>query len=222
MTIYEKTSNFYNQKINISNIREWRFEFFAKTCLGKRVLHIGCADSMVYDPESNLHIYLSKIYQNSDESPAPTTVLHGLDIDVETTKKLLEACPGTYFTSYEDVKEEYDIVLVPEVIEHVPNVNSFLKDIFSVKSKEYLITVPNMSVAQIFCDDEYALEMVHPDHKYWFSPYTLYNTVIPFLPENFKMKMYYLERKAQIGIHFQKKTDCELHLEQKEQEKAAV
>ncbi|MGI0066570.1 MAG: hypothetical protein ACREA5_06230 [Nitrosotalea sp.] len=221
--IYEKTNNFYNQKINISNVREWRFDFFAKKCLGKKVLHVGCADSMVYDPQSNLHIYLSKIDGNyekySEERPQSPTILHGLDIDVETTNKLIEACPGTYFISYSDVKEEYDIVLVPEVMEHVPDVSSFLKNIFSVSSKEYLITVPNMSVAQIFCDDEYALEMVHPDHKYWFSPYTLYKTISPFIPENFKSKMHYLENKTQIGFYLQKKTDWELQVEREEKEK---
>ena len=199
--IYETTDNFYTQKIHLTTVREWRFEFFANMCRGKKVMHIGCADAMVFNVDTNLHIYLSKLEDN--------TIIHGLDIDIETTNKLLEACPGTYFTSYGDVKEEYDIVLVPEVMEHVPNVNLFLKDVFSIQAKEYLITVPNMSVAEIFCDDTFSLEMVHPDHKCWFSPYTLYNTIKPF-SESYNVQMYYLENKSQIGIRLYKKISEEI------------
>ena len=191
---YEKTDNFYNQKIWLSNVRYPRFEFFANMCRGKKVMHIGCADTMVFNPESNLHIYLSKI---------DGTILHGLDIDINTINKLSDFCPGVYFTNYGQVQESYDIVLVPEVMEHVPNVNLFLTDIFSISSKEYLFTVPSMHVAQIFCDDSYALETVHPDHKYWFSPYTLYNTLKPF-SEGYNLQMYYLENKSQIGIKLSK------------------
>lgn len=249
---YEPSNNFYIQKIHLTNIRQSRFEFIADRCLGKKVLHIGCADTMVFDVNTNLHIHLSKlknvtteeerviknrvtktlIERNKQRANAvaagtedasnkeltnaefeaaaavialnkfekrKNTQIDGLDIDVETTNKLEEACPGKYFTKYKDVNDEYDIIIVPEVMEHVPDVSSFLKDIFSIKSKEYLITVPSMAVAEIFCTDEYALEAVHPDHKYWFSPYTLYNTLKPF-KNDFKVQMYFLENKTQIGI----------------------
>jgi hypothetical protein len=190
--IYEKTDNFYNQKIYLTNIRESRFAFFENICSNKKIMHIGCADSMAFSEDSNLHIHLSK-----------TCIIHGMDIDAEATAKLAEVCPGTYFTSYDQITEHYDLVLIPEVMEHVPNVNLFLKDIFSISSKEYLFTVPSINIAQIFCDDSFALEMVHPDHKYWFSPYTLYNTMIPFFT-NYNVQMYYLENKFQIGIRLEK------------------
>jgi len=189
--IHEKTDNFYIQKMLLSNIRESRFDFLSNMCRGKNVLHIGCADTMVFDVNTNLHIHLCSIGEN--------TVVDGLDVDVETTVKLKEACPGTYFTEYKQVNKEYDIVIVPEVMEHVPDVNSFLKDIFSVQAKEYLFTVPSMMVAQVFAFDEWALEMVHPDHKYWFSPYTLYNTLKPF-GVGFGAQMYFLENKTQIAM----------------------
>src|ERR1035437_1165534 len=188
--IYEPINNFYNQKMNLINIREPRFIFFSDVCKNKKVMHIGCADAMAFKEDSNLHIYLSKTCEGIS--------LDGLDIDFITIKKLEELCPGKYYVSY-DVKDEYDLVLIPEVIEHVSNVGSFLGDIFSIKSKEYLFTAPSLNGAQFFFDDEFALEMVHPDHKYWFSPYTLYNTIKPF-SEGFDMKMYYLENKSQIGI----------------------
>ena len=149
--IYEPTDNFYVQKMHLTTVREWRFKFFANMCHSKKVMHIGCADAMAFKVDSNLHIYLS--------NPDVHATMHGLDIDIEATNTLAEVCPGTYFTSYDAVKEEYDLVLVPEVMEHVPDVYSFLKNVFSISSKEYMITVPNMSVAHIFCDDSYALEI---------------------------------------------------------------
>lgn len=259
--IHEKTENFYNQKINITTIREYRFHFFENLCKGKKVMHIGCADSMVFNIDSNLHIFLSKIDGVDDPLPEPTlqdnvddtnietelesksefepepelesepepepepnvnlepkTILHGLDIDEQTLKQLAEACPGTYFTSYDQVTDtDYDLVLVPEVMEHVPNVQSFIQDVLSISSKEYLFTVPNMSVAQIFCDDTYSLEMIHPDHKCWFSPYTLYNVMNSYT-KDFNMKMYYLENKSQIGIRLWKKTEEEMREEKLKEE----
>lgn len=194
--IYEKTDNFYNQKIHVTTIREPRFNFFSNICRDKKIMHIGCADAMAFKEDSNLHICLSKL-----ESP---TVLHGLDIDTDTISKLSEICPGKYFTSYDQVTEDYDIVLIPEVMEHVPNVNLFLKDVLSIVSKEYLFTVPSILAAQIFCDDCFTLEMIHPDHKYWFSPYTLYNTIQSY-SSDYDMQMYYLENKSQIGVRLWKK-----------------
>lgn len=192
---YEKTEDFYIQKIYLTNIRAPRFEFIANICRGKKVLHIGCADAMVFKAESNLHIYLSKL---------ENTTVEGLDINVEAINTLAGVCPGTYYTSYDQVQSNYDMVIVPEVMEHVPDVNLFLKSIFAIPSDEYLITVPSMDPAQIFCTDTYCLEQVHPDHKYWFSPYTLYNVISPFLEEH-RVRMYYLENKTQVGVRLKKK-----------------
>jgi hypothetical protein len=192
---YEPTNNFYVQKIYLTNIRQWRYDFFADLCKDKKVMHIGCADAMAFKSDSNLHIYLA----NKNECKQ----LDGLDIDIETTAKLKDICPGHYYTTYDQVKDKYDLILIPEVMEHVPDVHSFLKDVFSISSKEYFFTVPSMSVAEIFCDDTYCLEMIHPDHKYWFSPYTLFNVMKPFL-EGHDMQMYYLESKSQIGIRLWK------------------
>lgn len=257
---HEKTDNFYNQKMHLTNIRYPRFEFFRSLCGGKKVLHIGAADAMVFNPESNLHIYLSKLKDgNKEEERAATervkkalvertkargkiraeeapgneelakaefewaqadialteiknrrnTQIDAMDIDVEALEVLNKHCPGVCFSSYEQIKDTYQIVLVPEVMEHVPNVKGFLDSIFSINSTEYLFTVPSIFSAQLFCDDTFTLEMVHQDHKYWFSPYTLYNTMRPYM-RSYNVEMYYLEGKSQVGIRLYKKTPEEL------------
>jgi len=255
--IYEKTENFYNQKLYITNIRDGRFDFISTLCRGKKVLHIGAADAMAFKPECNLHITLCKVkdvpleeektakaiakkaltkrdkargkvklgkdalielepgsiaqLEEAEKEWAEANIaeieiknrkltqIDAMDIDEPALEVLKNHCPGIYFSSYDQIKDEYDLVIVPEVLEHVPNAKEFLDSIFSVKSSEYLFTVPSIFYSQIFCDDLYTLEMVHPDHKYWFSPYTLYNTIKPYM-DGYDIQMYYLESKSQVGI----------------------
>jgi len=186
--IYTPTDDFYVQRLEITNIKESRFDFLATLCKDKKVMHIGCAEVPTYRKDSNLHIALSKLSN-----------LHGMDINMEGIQALQKDCPGTYYTSFEEIKERYDMVLVPEVMEHVLNVGLFLQDIFSIQSKEYFITAPSINNGQIICLDTYCIEGIHPDHKYWFSPYTLYNVVKPF-SGGYQMKLYYLENRSQVGI----------------------
>jgi len=191
--IYEKTEDFYLQKIHMINVTETRFDFFKNLCKDKKVLHIGCADAMVYGPGHNLHI---KLIETASE-------LHGMDVNKEDLQKLQEAYPGTYFSNFETCDQEYDIVIVPEVLEHVINAKEFLDQIFVIKSKEVFISVPNILHYQkeMTQEDEYAFEIVHPDHKYWFSPYTLFNITQKYIMNEERCRMYYLDGKSMIGIY---------------------
>jgi hypothetical protein len=184
--IHTQTSFFYN-KIQIENIIGSRLSMLESLCKNKKVLHIGCADSQYFTKNHNLHLFLSNICKE----------LHGMDIDKETLDKLFDIYPGTYFTDLNEIKDEYNLVLVPEVLEHVLNVYDFLTEIFKIKADQYFITVPNCQhyCKEMIIDETSSLEIIHPDHKYWFSPYTLYNCLKPFI-ENKNIQMYYLESKS--------------------------
>jgi len=43
----------------------------------------------------------------------------------------------------EDVTEDYDLVLVPEVLEHVPDVGGFLAQMNAIRAPTFVITVPD-------------------------------------------------------------------------------
>jgi hypothetical protein len=191
---YNRTNDFFVQYITIKNIGTHRFKFFEKICAKKKTLHVGCADAMVFDPDSNLHIYLAKKVKR----------LHGVDTNKMYLDKLNEACPGTYFTNFKECDSKYDVIIVPEVLEHVWNAKEFLDSLFAIEHKEIIITVPNMGTGQLFMHDEYCVESVHPDHKYWFSPYTLYNIMTPYMMDH-DVEMYYLEHKSQVCIRLSKK-----------------
>lgn len=151
-----------------------RYAFLVEYLKGKRVLHIGCTDHPRFNPEKNLHISLSK---------GELAALHGLDVDAEGIETLRQYVDGPYFTSYDQVTESYDVVLAPEVMEHVLDAGSFLKQLMSIDTNEIIITVPNaidwiqQNMSQFgrrqIEGKRCFIETVHADHCYYFSPMTL-------------------------------------------------
>ena len=80
-----------------------------------------------------------------------------------------------------------DRVYANNVLEHVPDVQGFLKQLDAVGAQQYILTVPDAyscfrrhfdynSGAQTF------VEVVHPDHNCWYTPYTLANVICKYTP----------------------------------------
>lgn len=174
--------DFFTQNVEIVP-RGDRFSWFSTLCKDKKVLHIGCVDSPIFDPNNNLHISLSKITQD----------IVGLDIDEEGIEELRKHCPGTYYTSLDQIIEDglkFDVVLMPEVIEHLDNPGSFIQNLVDVDFDELVITAPNCFMKpplKVWNGSRYAVkkdenkfyfqEIIHPDHNFWFSPWTLKNII---------------------------------------------
>ena len=71
--------------------------------------------------------------------------------------------------------------MAPETIEHVDNVEIFLKKIEQIKAEYYIISGPNC-FHNFFQngfekDSNVWIEGIHPDHNCWYSPYTLKNAI---------------------------------------------
>jgi hypothetical protein len=190
-----ETQNFFDHKIKVKNVEESRIEYFKSLCKCKSVLHVGCADAMFYNKEYNLHAQLKD----------DCYFLDGLDPDKEALSNLQADVPGTYFNDITEVNKSYDIILVPEVIEHILNLEGFFDKLFSLNFKELYITAPNIIhyVKEMKYEDDYFFETVHPDHKYWFSPYTLYSCLKSYLKED-NFELFLLENKSMIGIKIRK------------------
>lgn len=159
------------QKVLYFDIHD-RMNLFEYYCNEKKILHIGCTDYPIFDPQTNLHIRLSKL----------TSEIHGLDLDIEGLKVLKQYVDQPYFSSVADVTDTYDVVLVPEVIEHVDSVRPFLEDIGKINAKTFIITAPN--AFSPYCRNvnylrsgQLSVEVVHPDHNCYFSPFTLKNVI---------------------------------------------
>jgi hypothetical protein len=152
-----------------------RLDVFRSLCEGKRVMHIGCADWPITDPASSLHLALEPFCAKLD----------GFDIHAEALAAHAPYTKGELYSRLEDITEEYDIVLVPEVMEHVPSVDIFLAQLDSLKAKYFLITVPDAFQCQKrhfeYVDgSETFVEIVHPDHNCWYTPFTFSNTLAKY------------------------------------------
>ena len=168
---YMNFDQFWVQKIDTITINK-RLQFFENYCQGKKVLHFGCTDWPIFKPETNLHIQLSKV----------TKELHGFDIDKEGIDNLKKYVNQKYFSNFSDIKEEkYDVCIVPETIEHVDNVRTFLEGLSTVNATVFYITAPNCfskkHINRNFYEENQFIEVVHPDHNCWYSPFTLKNVI---------------------------------------------
>ena len=167
----ENVDAFWVQNVQVLKISD-RMPYFEELCKNKKVLHFGCTDWPVFNPENNLHIKLSKI----------ATTLHGFDIDKEGIDNLKKYVNQEYFSDFKEVKDAfYDICLVPETIEHVDNVRIFLEGLSNIKANKFLITAPNcfapVHMHRNINKQNLFQELIHPDHNCWYSPYTLKNQI---------------------------------------------
>lgn len=149
-----------------------RWDVLSGLLAGKRVLHVGCADWPITDVAANLHVQLDSICARLD----------GIDPHVEAMEALAPHVRGRLFTDWSQVTDSYDVLLVPEVLEHVSDVTTFFRQLDSVDFGAAILTVPDafQCRAAHFEFDRGAgvfTEIVHPDHNVWFTPYTFTNTV---------------------------------------------
>ncbi|MCF7568958.1 hypothetical protein L3X37_11375 [Sabulilitoribacter arenilitoris] len=185
---YKSFDKFWVQKVTVKNIDN-RLDFFKERCANKDVLHFGCTDWPIFRPEKNLHIQLAKVAK----------LIHGFDVDLEGIENLKKYVNQKYFSDYINIENhKYDVCLIPETIEHVDNVKTFLENISKVNADTFLITAPNcfteVHINRNYRDKNHFIEVVHPDHNCWYSPYTLKNQIEKY--SNLEVKNTYLLNKG--------------------------
>ena len=135
-------------------------------------MHVGFVDYPITNIEDNLHLKLSKACNRLD----------GIDPNAnEEISKLLSVQNGTIYNSWDEIPNDYDLVLIPEVLEHVDNVRDFLETVDKYNGR-LIITVPcAFLLSGHFQESEIGfVELVHEDHNCWFSPYTLKNIITKY------------------------------------------
>ena len=166
-------SSFFEQLVIVTKHAN-RVEYFKQLIAGKTVLHIGCADWPIYNPDNNLHVQLCISNPNVD----------GFDVNKDVIEKMKthhNLAGRDLYSTLPDKK--YDFLLVPETIEHVNNVEGFLLGLVKcvTTATQILITAPNAFCSEHVNRNRYIrntfLEIVHPDHNCWYSPYTLANAI---------------------------------------------
>lgn len=181
--------NYYQQQISVIDdyINNSSFEFFKRLVMGKKVLHVGFVDYPITNIKKNLHLQLSPYCE----------VLDGFDINLEHSLEL--AVPnGKFLDKWEDISDEYDIIIIPEVLEHVDNVQLFLKNLDRFTSK-IVISVPDAYLLQRYFQYDQGYEEVHPDHNCWYSAYTLKNVISKYTNKHVD-NLYWINNHSIVAI----------------------
>ncbi len=159
-----------------------REEYIQRLSKGKKVLHFGFLDSPFCEEKIRngelLHLKIKKV----------ASYLCGLDINLPALQIYREKTKdenNSIFDLDNDFEESpillknYDLILLPEVLEHLENPGRALKNLYRLlilnPGSKLCITVPNAFFAGSFFAAMNGNEVVHPDHNYYFSPITLRN-----------------------------------------------
>jgi 2-polyprenyl-3-methyl-5-hydroxy-6-metoxy-1,4-benzoquinol methylase len=155
---------FKNEKVRGRN------ELLSEIVRGKKILHLGCADHIeLIEKKRKMGIYLHDILEKS------ANTIIGADVNKKAIEEMTKhGIKNLYMADQIPKDEVFDLVLVPDVIEHVGNVEDFLKSLEKYNCP-IVITTPNaFSISNRL---QFNYEFTNTDHRYNFTPYTLSKTV---------------------------------------------
>lgn len=154
-----------------------RDEFIISTCAGKTILHIGFADSPFTESRMNdgslLHLKLKMIARK----------IWGTDIDNDSVELYKRKSGDTNVSAVkiEDLQNsffsEYEIIVAGEILEHLIDPQKMIDELYrKMYLGQYLVvSVPNTTSLDSIAASLNQTESIHPDHQWYFSPYTLLN-----------------------------------------------
>jgi SAM-dependent methyltransferase len=144
-----------------------------------QVAHLGCADS----PYTEELLASGRLLHTRLVRAARVT---GFDVDAGALELVRRALPGERFVLAdvttgvpEEERGRYDLVIAGEVLEHVPDADSFLRGCAALLAPggRLCVTVPNACSPKIGLRAVFGRESVHPDHRVYYGPRTLARTL---------------------------------------------
>jgi 2-polyprenyl-3-methyl-5-hydroxy-6-metoxy-1,4-benzoquinol methylase len=152
-----------------------RRTYILDACRDRRVLHLGCVD----------HPFLHERLASGDllhaAIDACAAELWGIDLD----RTGLETLRAAGFTNLYEADIErlesvaitgrFDVIVAGEIIEHLTSPGAFLRQVprLLAPGGRLLVTVPSAQSIRLAANALRRVEVVHPDHKAYFSPHTL-------------------------------------------------
>ena len=181
----EKFSNGYKFNLSKSTKERDRDSYILNSCKKKKVLHLGFLDHVpLIEKKINENRWLhSKLLEKCE-------LCIGFDIDnngIEFVKENFNIDNVLFYDFQNDKMPDeiknnhFDVLLISDVIEHIGDPLTFLKDInrvFKNVVDKIIITTPNAFRLENFLSAYKNEEVVNTDHKFWFSQYTLSKLII--------------------------------------------
>ena len=161
-----------------------RMDFVEEIVQGKKVIHVGCLDHLplIEDKIRNNRWFHNRITKISSECLGIDINQEGIEF-VKSKFDISNICYGDIECEQkiQSISSKYwDYIVFGEILEHVNNPVSFLKSLiykYEENIGSIIITVPNAfragNIKSIFQN----LELINSDHRYWFSPYTIWKIV---------------------------------------------
>lgn len=157
-----------------------RLQLLSQAVAGKNVIHLGFCD---HAPSIDGRIRTNRWLHNHLRASAKRCL--GVDINAEAIEFLkqkhqiedvvcADICSSASQAFIRD--NHWDVLLIPEVLEHIGNPVSFLQSIARLHGpwiERVIITVPNAFRAGNFRNALRNQEAINSDHRYFFTPYTL-------------------------------------------------
>lgn len=152
-----------------------RIDFILNYAAAKKIVHIGFADAPYTKEKIERKTLLHTALRNK------ASFIWGIDTDnvsVEMYKQLtgdhqVQAIKLENFDK--DELLSYELILAGEVMEHMQDPISFINMCTGClrKGQILMITVPNYTSFDSIASSLHQTESIHPDHQWYFSPYTL-------------------------------------------------
>lgn len=195
-------------KFSVKSEREWlpmdRISAILALVKDKKVIHLGCCDHVPLIKEKIKHgKWLHKLITEN------TKKCIGVDTDKEAIDFLKTeigcenvVCNNILTDHISEIEnEEWDVIVIGEVLEHIDNPIAFLTALrkkYPNNIKTLILTVPNAFSISNFTSCFKGYEYINTDHRYWFSPYTLSKilTLSGFTPEEFTFAQYGVTPRA--------------------------
>lgn len=157
-----------------------RFDILTSLCQGKKVIHVGCVDHDIEAIERKLkkgtwlHKRLSDVAARC----------YGIDIQEQGIAYIrdqlgysdAEAINILTQDSKALLEEQWDYLLLPEVLEHIGNPVDFLSALrnkLKGRVSTIIITVPHALYQGNCKRTSQGIERINSDHRFWFTAYTL-------------------------------------------------
>jgi 2-polyprenyl-3-methyl-5-hydroxy-6-metoxy-1,4-benzoquinol methylase len=159
-----------------------RAAMLREECAGKRVVDVGCVSSGLLEEHVGNGTLLHQ------QLAAAASAILGVDVDVRGVERLkalgfanviaADLCESSksVIGAVERLMKGCDVIVCGEVLEHVPNAGALLRGVAEVAGRfgaYALVTVPNAFSIRGMLAVLAGTEIVHSDHKYYFSWQTL-------------------------------------------------